>query len=179
MFTLNKPAHGPFSRLERIIITVPVLVASLLHSLNMSTAYVALPNIQGNLSAAPDQVGWVITAFVVATAIGTILTNVFSEKFGRRQIFLASIIGFTVTSLLAGTSSTLTELVLFRMLQGFVSAPLLPISQAIMLDTYPREKHGFAMSIWSMGMILGPVAGPTVGAMLTEFYDWRLSLIHI
>ena len=173
MFTLNKPAHGPFSRLERIIITVPVLVASLLHSLNMSTAYVALPNIQGNLSAAPDQVGWVITAFVVATAIGTILTNVFSEKFGRRQIFLASIIGFTVTSLLAGTSSTLTELVLFRMLQGFVSAPLLPISQAIMLDTYPREKHGFAMSIWSMGMILGPVAGPTVGAMLTEFYDWR------
>ena len=75
----------------------------------MSTAYVALPNIQGNLSAAPDQVGWVITAFVVATAIGTILTNVFSEKFGRRQIFLASIIGFTVTSLLAGTSSTLTQ----------------------------------------------------------------------
>ena len=100
MFTLNKPAHGPFSRLERIIITVPVLVASLLHSLNMSTAYVALPNIQGNLSAAPDQVGWVITAFVVATAIGTILTNVFSEKFGRRQVFLASIVGFTVTSLL-------------------------------------------------------------------------------
>ena len=173
MFTLNKPAHGPFSRLERLIITVPVLAASLLHSLNMSTAYVALPNIQGNLSAAPDQVGWVITAFVVATAVGTILTNVLSERFGRRQVFLASIVGFTVTSLLAGTSSTLTELVLFRMLQGFVSAPLMPISQAIMLDTYPREKHGFAMSIWSMGMILGPVAGPTVGAILTEFYDWR------
>ena len=117
--------------------------------------------------------GWVITAFVVATAVGTILTNVLSERFGRRQVFLASIVGFTVTSLLAGTSSTLTELVVFRMLQGFVSAPLMPISQAIMLDTYPREKHGFAMSIWSMGMILGPVAGPTVGAMLTEFYDWR------
>ena len=114
MFTLNKPAHGPFSRLERIIITVPVLAASLLHSLNMSTAYVALPNIQGNLSAAPDQVGWVITAFVVATAVGTILTNVLSERFGRRQVFLASIVGFTVTSLLAGTSSTLAELVLFR-----------------------------------------------------------------
>ncbi len=173
MFTLSKPAHGPFSRLERIIITGPVLAASLLHSLNMSTAYVALPNIQGNLSAAPDQVGWVITAFVVATAIGTILTNVLSEKFGRRWVFLASIVGFTITSLLAGTSSTLTELVIFRMLQGFVSAPLMPISQAIMLDTYPKEKHGFAMSIWSMGMILGPVAGPTVGALLTEFYDWR------
>jgi DHA2 family multidrug resistance protein len=139
----------------------------------MSTAYVALPNIQGNLSAAPDQVGWVITAFVVATAIGTILTNLFSQKFGRRQIFLASIAGFTITSLFAGTSGSLSELVFHRMLQGFVSAPLLPISQAIMLDTYPKEKHGFAMSIWSMGMILGPVAGPTVGAVLTEFYDWR------
>jgi len=139
----------------------------------MSTAYVALPNIQGNLSAAPDQVGWVITAFVVATAIGTILTNLFSQKFGRRRVFLASIAGFTITSLFAATSGSLSELVFHRMLQGFVSAPLLPISQAIMLDTYPREKHGFAMSIWSMGMILGPVAGPTVGAMLTEFYDWR------
>ena len=173
MFTLNKPAHGPFTKIERIVITIPVLAASLLHSLNMSTAYVALPNIQGNLSAAPDQVGWVITAFVVATAIGTILTNLFSQKFGRRRIFLASIVGFTITSLFAGTSDSLSELVFHRMLQGFVSAPLLPISQAIMLDTYPREKHGFAMSIWSMGMILGPVAGPTVGAILTEFYDWR------
>lgn len=173
MLTLTKPAQGPFTRAERIMITGPVLAASLLHSLNMSTAYVALPNIQGNLSAAPDQVGWVITAFVVATAVGTILTNVMSQQFGRRRVFLAAILGFTVTSLLCATSQTLGELVLFRILQGFVSAPLLPISQAIMLDTYPREKHGFAMSIWSMGMILGPVAGPTVGALLTEFYNWR------
>jgi DHA2 family multidrug resistance protein len=115
----------------------------------------------------------VITAFVVATAIGTILTNAFTQQFGRRRVFLGAIAGFTLTSLLCASSSSLGELVLFRMLQGFVSAPLLPISQAIMLDTYPREKHGFAMSIWSMGMILGPVLGPTVGAMLTEFYNWR------
>ena len=173
MLTLTKPAQGPFTTAERVMITVPVLAASLLHSLNMSTAYVALPNIQGNLSAAPDQVGWVITAFVVATAVGTILTNAFSQRFGRRRVFLAAILGFTVTSMLSASSSTLGELVLYRMLQGFVSAPLLPISQAIMLDTYPREKHGFAMSIWSMGMILGPVAGPTVGALLTEYYNWR------
>ena len=173
MLTLTKPAQGPFTTAERVMITLPVLAASLLHSLNMSTAYVALPNIQGNLSAAPDQVGWVITAFVVATAVGTILTNAASQKFGRRRVFLASILGFTITSLLSASSSTLGELVLYRMLQGFVSAPLMPISQAIMLDTYPREKHGFAMSIWSMGMILGPVAGPTVGALLTEYYNWR------
>jgi DHA2 family multidrug resistance protein len=173
VLTLTKPAQGPFTRAERIMITVPVLAASLLHALNMSTAYVALPNIQGNLSAAPDQVGWVITAFVVATAVGTILTNVFSQRFGRRRVFMAAILGFTITSLLSASSHTLTELVFYRILQGFVSAPLLPISQAIMLDTYPREKHGFAMSIWSMGMIIGPVAGPTVGALLTEYYNWR------
>ena len=173
MRTLTKPAHGPFSPVERATITIPVLAASLLHALNMSTAYVALPSIQGNLSASPDQVAWVVTAFVVATAVGTILTNVMSQRFGRRRVFMAAILGFTVTSLLCGTSQTLGELVLFRILQGFVSAPLLPVSQAIMLDTYPREKHGFAMSIWSMGMILGPVIGPTVGAVFTDLYNWR------
>jgi DHA2 family multidrug resistance protein len=173
LLTLNKPASGPFTKTERIIITVPVLAASLLHSLNMSTAYVALPQMQGNLSATPDQIGWVITAFVVATAVGTILTSWFSQRIGRRQVFLLSIIGFTISSLLCASATGLGDLVLYRMVQGFVSAPLLPISQAIMLDTYPRERHGFAMSIWSMGMILGPVLGPTLGAILTEWYGWR------
>ena len=170
---INKPAVGPFTRTERIIITIPVLSASLLHAVNMTTAYVALPNIQGNLSATPSQVGWVITAFVVASAIGTIITGWLSNQFGRRRIFITSIIGFTLTALLCATATGLNELVVYRFLQGFVSAPLLPISQAIMLDTYPRERHGFAMSIWSMGMILGPVLGPTVGAALTEWYNWR------
>jgi DHA2 family multidrug resistance protein len=174
------PPFGPYTRAQRIMITVPVLMASLLHSINMSTAYVALPSIQGNLSATPDQIGWIITAFVVATAIGTILTGWMSQRFGRRAVFLGSIVGFTLTSLLCATAVDLQQLVLFRMLQGFVSAPLLPVSQSIMLDTYPREEHGFAMSIWSMGMILGPVIGPTVGAVVTEFYGWRyLFLINI
>ena len=173
MRTVAKSPSGPFTTAERIIITIPVLMASLLHALNMSTTYVALPTIQGNLSATPDQIGWVITGFVVASAVGTVLTGWFSVRLGRRQVFLMSIVGFCVTSLLCGSANGLEELVFYRMLQGFVSAPLLPISQAIMLDTYPRERHGFAMSIWSMGMILGPVAGPTVGAMLTEWYDWR------
>ncbi|MCB1740287.1 MAG: DHA2 family efflux MFS transporter permease subunit [Gammaproteobacteria bacterium] len=171
---INKPATGPFTRRERIIITVPVLMASLLHAVNMSTAYVALPNIQGNLSATPDQIGWIITAFVVASAVGTVLTGFFSSRFGRRNVFLAAIVGFTLTGGLCASATGLVDLVLFRMLQGFVSAPLLPISQSIMLDTYPRERHGFAMSIWSMGMILGPVLGPTIGALVTEWYGWRL-----
>ena len=173
MYTVNKPANGPFTTAELVIITVPVLAASLLHAVNMSTAYVALPSMQGNLSASPDQISWVITAFVVASAVGTILTGWVSQRIGRRQLFLASIVGFTVTSLLCATSTSLGEVVVMRALQGFVSAPLLPVSQAIMLDTYPKHRHGFAMSIWSMGMILGPVVGPTLGAMLTEWYDWR------
>jgi len=166
--------------MQRIVITVPVLMASLLHAINMSTAYVALPNIQGNLSATPDQVGWIITAFVVASAVGTVLTGWCAQQVGRRAVFLGAIVGFTLTSMLCATATALEQLVLYRILQGFVSAPLLPVSQSIMLDTYPREKHGFAMSIWSMGMILGPVIGPTVGAIVTEFYGWRyLFLINI
>ena len=171
--TRNRPAAGPFTRAETVTITIPVLAASLLHSVNMSTAYVALPSMQGNLSATPDQIGWVVTAFIVASALGTTVSGWLAVKFGRRLVFLCSIAAFTVTSLLCASADSLGELVLFRALQGFGSAPLLPISQAIMLDTYPRHRHGFAMSIWSMGMILGPVAGPTVGALLTEFYGWR------
>ncbi len=173
-------ATGPFTRAQRIVITVPVLLASLLHSINMSTAYVALPSIQGNLSATPDQVGWIITAFVVATAVGTILTGWLSQRLGRRFVFLGSILGFTVTSALCVGAPNLEWLVAFRALQGLVSAPLMPLSQTVMLDTYPRASHGFAMSIWSMGMILGPVLGPTLGALLTEWYGWRyLFVINI
>ncbi|MEX2617412.1 MAG: DHA2 family efflux MFS transporter permease subunit [Alphaproteobacteria bacterium] len=173
MYTVSRPADGPFTTSELVIITIPVLAASLLHAVNMSTAYVALPSMQGNLSASPDQISWVITAFVVASAVGTVLTGWVSQRIGRRRLFLASIVGFTVTSMLCAISTSLGEVVLMRALQGFVSAPLLPVSQAIMLDTYPKHRHGFAMSIWSMGMILGPVVGPTLGAMLTEWYDWR------
>jgi DHA2 family multidrug resistance protein len=168
MQVLKKPATGPFTTAERVIITIPVLMASLLHSVNMSTAYVALPSIQGNLSATPDQVGWIITAFVVASAVGTVITGWLSNQFGRRRVFLAAIFAFTITGAMCASASGLEELVVYRILQGLVSAPLLPISQSIMLDTYPRERHGFAMSIWSMGMIMGPVLGPTVGAILTE-----------
>lgn len=173
MQTVNKPAQGPFTTVELVIITVPVLMASLLHAINMSTAYVALPSIQGNLAASPDQIGWIITSFVVATAVGTVLTSWLSLRIGRRRLFLASIVAFTATSALCSVVGGFEELVAARMLQGFVSAPLLPLSQAIMLDIYPRRRHGFAMSIWSMGMILGPIIGPTLGAILTEWYGWR------
>ncbi len=174
------PASGPYTRAQRIIITVPVLTASLLHALNMSTAYVALPNIQGNLSATPDQIGWIITAFVVASAVGTVLTGWLSQRLGRRFVFLGAILGFTITSMFCASAGGLESLVVYRIMQGLVTAPLLPLSQTIMLDTYPRSQHGFSMSIWSMGMIMGPVIGPTLGAMLTEWYGWRyLFLLNV
>ena len=171
--TTTAAVEPTYTSMQRAIITVPVLLASLLHAVSMTTAYVALPHMQGNLSASPDQITWVLTSYVVASAIFTAITGWVSIRFGRKRVFLVAIFGFTVASLLCAAATTLEELVIYRILQGAFSAPLLPISQAIMLDTYPRERHGFAMGIWSMGMIAGPVFGPTIGAFFTEFYSWR------
>lgn len=170
---LAKVPTGPFTRSERLLITIPVLIASILHSLAMTTAYIALPNMKGNLSATPDQAGWIITSFLVSNAIGVAATGWFSVRFGRKFVFLVSIGGFTLSSMLCASATTLDQIVIYRILQGLLSAPILPLSQAIMLDTYPRERHSFAITIWSIAMILGPVFGPSVGAYLTEEYSWR------
>jgi len=170
---IAKPATGPFTSAERVLITVPVLIASILHSLALTTAYIALPNMKGNLSATPDQAGWIITSFLVSNAIGVAATGWFSVRFGRKLVFLTAVAGFTLSSMLCATATTLEQLVLFRILQGTLSAPILPLSQAIMLDTYPRERHSFAMTTWSMAMILGPVVGPSLGAYLTDAFSWR------
>jgi len=170
---ISKEAMGPFTRGERVLITVPVLIASILHSLAMTTAYIALPNMKGSLSATPEQAGWIISSFLVSNAIGVGATGWFSLRFGRKFIFLFAICGFTLSSMLCATATTLEQLVMFRVLQGVLSAPILPLSQAIMLDTYPKEKHSFAITTWSMAMILGPVFGPSFGAILTEEYSWR------
>lgn len=170
---IAKPATGPFTSGERTLITVPVLIASILHSLALTTAYIALPNMKGNLSATPDQAGWIITSFLVSNAIGVAATGWFSVRFGRKLVFLTAVGGFTLSSMLCATATTLEQLVMFRILQGTLSAPILPLSQAIMLDTYPRERHSFAMTTWSMAMILGPVVGPSLGAFLTDQFSWR------
>lgn len=170
---ITKAATGPFTSGERMLITMAVLTASVLHSLAMTTAYIALPNMKGNLAATPEQAGWIISSFLVANAIGVTATGWFSVRFGRRRVFLVAIVGFTLTSLLCAAAETLPQLVLFRIFQGLLSSPILPLSQAIMLDTYPRERHSFAMTTWSIAMILGPVMGPSLGAYLTEEYDWR------
>ena len=128
---------------------------------------------QGSLSATSDQITWVLTSYVVAAAIFTAPVGWLASNFGRKRLFLVCVIGFTVASALCGMASSLTEIVLFRLLQGMFGAALVPLSQATMLDLYPPEQRGSAMAIWGMGVMVGPILGPTLGGYLTDTYNWR------
>ena len=161
----GKPAVGP--------ITVSIMLATVMNSLDTTIANVALPHMQGSVSASADQITWVLTSYIVAAAIMTPLTGWLSGKVGRKLLFLVSIAGFTVASMLCGIATSLVELVLFRLLQGLFGAALIPLSQAVLLDIYPREKHGQAMAIWGAGAILGPILGPALGGWLTDNFSWR------
>ncbi|MGD8378361.1 MAG: DHA2 family efflux MFS transporter permease subunit [Gammaproteobacteria bacterium] len=156
-----------------VMITVTVMLATIMQVIDTTIANVALPHMQGSLSATQDQVSWVLTSYIVASAIMTPPTGWLSGRFGRRRVFVAGIVGFTVASFLCGVSTSLDEIVLFRILQGVCGAALVPLSQAILLDTYPREKHGVAMAMWGIGIMIGPILGPTLGGYLTEWYSWR------
>lgn len=167
--TKDKPAVGA----NTIAITISIMLATVMNSLDTTIANVALPHIQGSLSASTDQITWVLTSYIVAAAIMTPLTGFFADKLGRKLVFLISIAGFTVASVLCGVASNLIEIVLFRLLQGVFGAALIPLSQAVLLDIYPPEKHGQAMAVWGAGAVLGPVLGPALGGWLTDNLDWR------
>jgi DHA2 family multidrug resistance protein len=151
------------------------MLATIIYSLDTTVANVALPHIQGSLSAAQDQITWVLTSYIVASAIMTPLSGWLSSKIGRKKLFLISVAGFTIASMLCGIASNLPEIVAFRMLQGAAGAMMLPISQSILLDINPPEKHGQAMAIWSAGALLGPIFGPILGGWLTENLSWRFA----
>jgi DHA2 family multidrug resistance protein len=157
----------------RRFITISTMVASMMNSLDSTIANVALPHMQGTLGAASDQITWVLTSYIIAAAIGTPLTGWLAGRFGRKRLMLWSLAGFTIISGLCGISTNLSELVLFRLLQGFCGAALVPMSQAILLDINPPERHGQAMSVWAMGAVLGPIIGPALGGWLTDNLDWR------
>ncbi|KIE05344.1 EmrB/QacA subfamily drug resistance transporter [Candidatus Jidaibacter acanthamoeba] len=158
---------------NQILVTISVMLAAIMQTLDTTIANVALPYMQSILSATQDQITWVLTSYIVAAAIMTLPTGILSIKLGRKKYFIWSIIGFTVSSMLCGTALSLTEMVLFRMLQGVFGAALVPLSQAILLDSYPKEKHGVAMAMWGFGIMVGPILGPTLGGYLTEYYSWR------
>lgn len=158
---------------SRPLITVSIMLATVMQVIDTTIANVALPHMQGSLSATQDQIAWVLTSYIVAAAIMTPPTGFLAARFGRKRIFLAAVAGFTVSSMLCGMATSLVEIVFFRLLQGVFGASLVPLSQAILLDTYPRERHGSAMAIWGVGIMVGPILGPTLGGYLTEYYNWR------
>ncbi|MGE4012201.1 MAG: DHA2 family efflux MFS transporter permease subunit [Alphaproteobacteria bacterium] len=158
---------------HRGAITVCVMLATIMQALDMTIANVALPFMQGSLNAGLDQINWVLTSYIVATAIMMPLTGWMVARFGRKQVFLFTVAGFTVSSMLCGMAGSLEQMVVFRLLQGVFGAPLVPLSQTVLLDSYPREKHGQATALWGVGIMVGPIMGPTLGGWLTEYYNWR------
>jgi DHA2 family multidrug resistance protein len=157
----------------RGIITVCLMIATLMQALDATIANVALPYMQGSLSATSDEITWVLTSYITAAAIMTAPVGWLSGRFGRKNLFLFCVAGFTLASMLCGIAESLSQMVVFRLLQGVFGAALVPLSQATMLDIYPPERRGSAMAIWGIGVMIGPILGPTLGGYLTELYNWR------
>ena len=155
------------------MITISVMLASIMQALDNTIANVALPHIQGSLSATQDQMTWVLTSYIIAAAVMTPLSGWLASRFGRKSVFLISIVGFTVASALCGIAQSLPEIVLARLMQGLCGAALVPLSQAVLLDINPPQNHAKAMAIFVMGVTVGPILGPALGGWLTENYDWR------
>ena len=144
-----------------------------MQALDTTIANVALPYMQGSLSASLDQINWVLTSYIVAAAIMTAPVGWLADRFGRKEVFIICVAGFTFASLLCALAQNIEQMVLFRLLQGMAGAALVPLSQAVMLDAYSVEERGKAMAIWGMGVMLGPIMGPTLGAWLTDNYSWH------
>ena len=155
------------------LITASVVLASLLYSLDWTIAAVALPHMQGTFSASHEQIGWVMTSYIVASAIMIPTAGWLSTRFGRKRVFVCATFGFLVSSVLCGAADSLAVEVFARIAQGMSGAFLIPLSHAIILDTYPPEEQGRAMALWGTGSVLGSVIGPTVGGYVTEYLTWR------
>ena len=150
-----------------------MILATLMQALDTTIANVALPYMQGSVSASQDQIDWVLTSYIVAAAIMTPPTGYLAGRFGLKRLFLVSVAGFTVASMLCGMAQSLVEIVLFRVLQGLFGAALVPLSQTVLLNINPKERQGSAMALWGVAVMAGPVLGPVLGGWLTEAYSWR------
>ena len=160
-------------RRHRILTTVAVMSATVMQVLDTTIVNVALPQMQGQLGATPEQISWVLTSYLVSSGIFMLLTGYFSDRLGQRRYLTISIVGFTISSLLCGIATSLDQIVVFRLLQGVFGAALVPLAQSIMVQTFPVEERGRAMAIWGVGVMVGPILGPTLGGWLTEAISWR------
>jgi DHA2 family multidrug resistance protein len=161
------------NRPNKFMITLTVMAATFMQVLDTTIANVALPHMQGSLGATQDQIAWVLTSYIVAAAIATPATGWIAARLGRTRFFTIALGGFIFASILCGVAVSLGQIVTFRLMQGFFGAALVPLSQAILLDTYPRSETGKAMGIFSMGVMVGPILGPIIGGYLTDQYSWR------
>src|SRR5262244_2967290 len=155
------------------MITLSIMLANIMQGLDNTILNVALPHIQGSLSASQDQAAWALTSYIVCAAIMTPLTGWLAGRFGIKYVFLVSVAGFTLASALCGVATSLGQIVIYRLLQGVCGAALVPLSQSVLLQINPPQRHAQAMSVWGMGVILGPIIGPALGGWLTEDYNWR------
>ncbi|MCV3242257.1 DHA2 family efflux MFS transporter permease subunit [Mesorhizobium sp. ZC-5] len=158
---------------HRGLITISIMLATIMQVLDTTIANVALPTMTGDLGASPDTINWVLTSYIVAAAIMTPVTGWLADRFGRKELFLTTVVGFTVMSMLCGMAWSLESMVLFRVLQGLFGAAIVPLSQTFLLDINPKERHGSAMALWGAGIMVGPIIGPTLGGWLTESFNWR------
>ena len=173
MSPLRADSMETVSPRQRTIITLVVMVSTIMQLLDTTIVNVALPHMKGQMGASPEQISWVLTSYVVASSIFMPLTGFFSDRIGLRAYLLVSIAGFTVTSALCGLATTLDQIVLFRVLQGIFGAALVPLSQMILIRLYPIEERGRAMGIWGVGIMAGPILGPSLGGWLTESWSWH------
>jgi DHA2 family multidrug resistance protein len=171
MSILAAPANAPGPR--RAIVVTCAMAGSVMQTLDSTIANVALPFMQGSLSASLDQVNWVLTSYIVAAAIMTAPVGWLAARFGRKRLFVTCTATFTISSVLCGISQDLTQLVIFRLFQGAAGAALIPLSQSLVIDLYPAHERTKAQSIFGMGIMLGPIMGPTLGAWLTDQYSWH------
>ena len=168
----NSPTHVlPIG--QRVIVTIGVMMAVLLQVLDTTIANVALPHMQASLSATQDTINWVLTSYIVASAVALPISGWMADKVGRKRLLLISVAVFTAASVLCATATSLTEMVVFRALQGVGGAFIVPLAQATLFDINPRDKQGQAMALFGGGVMIGPILGPVLGGWLTDNYNWR------
>ena len=171
--TVSAVAEAPKADLERYFVLGTVTLATMMFAMAVTNSYVVLPQMQGSLSATQDQIAWSVTFNLVAMAVLTPTSGWLADRFGRRAVMLWCVAGFSVSTLLCGTATTLEALVAYRIAQGALGAPITPLSQAIILNAFPRHQHAVATAVWGMGVVVGPIIGPTLGGFIAEAYNWR------
>lgn len=170
---MNAHSADTYSKFDLRVVMLCAMAGTLMQGIDSTIANVALPYMQGSLSASRDQITWVLTSYIVSAAVMTTPVGWLASRFGRKRFLILSIAGFTIASMLCGAAQTLEQMIFFRFLQGCFGASLSPLAQSIMFDLYPPEKRGSIMAIWGIGVMVGPILGPTLGGYLTDMYDWR------